>query len=426
MGVNQFDIAVVGSYYNLSWLASELSRQGWRVLYLDLYPQLGRWPMEDIEGPFGFFNSELLNPHFIEKHNYEELYDFQGRGWTIWLPQGPIEFKSSLIPYQLKSLGIHSGFVENLAKSTEEFYKTGFTSDFKKFSFRENWLEYFSHTLSQTEYSSYDQFQSSTYPLPLMNSFSVRSLSRRSLEFSQQWLINQNIKSSHSTSIVDLVFSGAKKVSGFELKGEYSGVIKFDSLVWGLSSEESYFYNRKVGNWLYPKGMVEPEWVWSRYTLDVEINRETKLLPLHSVWISDLYAPWTHENLMIVQRTTRDQFIDVWIKIPHSQRFNKDYLNYYGEKMIQIWNHRFDGTKVSISHYPQEYDYTFQQLGPSRFVQFAKSSRALRRVNPFKNVYFSSYESLENLNKETLYQNHLQIIGRLINALRMEKVRELE
>jgi hypothetical protein len=422
----QYDIAVVGSFYNLSWLACELARQGWNVLYLDLYPQLGRWPTEDIEGPFGFFNSELFNPHFVEKYNFEEPYVSQDRGWTIWTPQGPIEFKSPLIPYQMNSFGINPKFREGISKSTEEFYKIGLTDNFKSSSFSQNWLEYLSHSLSQTEFSSYNDFKPSTYPLPLMNSFFLRSLSRRSLDLSNQWLANQNIKTSANTSILDLVYSDGKKISGFELKGEFSGITKFNSLIWGLSSEETYFFNEKIGKILFPKGVVEPEWVWSRYSFEIEVNRETQELPLHSVWIQDLHSPWTHENLLIVQRTTRDQLVDVWLKIPNTQRFNKDYLDYYGQKILEVWRKKFQDTKVQISHYPQEYDYTYQQLGPSRLVQFSKKSKSHRVFESFKNVYFSSYESLESLNKETLFHNHLDIITKLTNNLRTEKVRELE
>lgn len=426
MDLNQFDIAVVGSFYNLSWLASELARQGWNVLYLDLYSDLGRWPAEDVEGPFGFFNSELLNPHFVEKFNFEEPFVPQERGWTFWLPSGPIECKSPLIHYQLGSLQVNSQFVEQVSRSTELFYKSGVTSNFNNLSYNQNWLEYFSHSFSQTEYSSYNDFKPSSFPTPLMNSFFVRSLSRRSFELSHQWLVNQNIKASYQSSILDFVSSDSKNVTGFELKGEYSGIIKFNTLVWGLSSEETYFVNEKLGKKLYPSGKLEPEWLWSRYSIELEPNREVGQLPLHSVWIQDLYSPWTHENMLIIQRTTRDQLFDVWIKIPNTQRFNKDYLNYYGQKILQIWINKFQQLKVQIAHYPQEYDYTYQQLGPSRFVQFSKQTSAQRYANNFQNVYFSSYEAMTNLNKESVYNYQLNIISKIVTKLKTQKVKELE
>lgn len=426
MDLNHFDIAVVGAFYNSSWLACELARQGWNVLYLDLHQGLGRWPAEDVEGPFGFFNSELLNPHFVEKFNFEEPYVSQDRGWTFWLENGPLEFKSPLLLYQLKRQGINPHFVEQVSRSTEKFYKSGLTESFSKLDFKENWLEYFSHTLTQTEYSTYNDFKPSVYPSPLMNSFFVRSLSRRGLDLSHQWLINQNIKASQQTSILDFVSSDSKNIHGFELKGELSGVIKFDKLVWGLSSEETYFANEKLGRKLFPQGKVEPEWVWSRYSVEVIPNREVGELPLHSVWIKDLYSPWTHENMLIVQRTTREQLFDVWLKIPNTQRFNKDYLNYYGQKIVHIWEAKFEKMKIAISHYPQEYEYTYQQLGPARCVQFAKKESTKRFSNAFQNVYFSSYEAMTNLNKESVYNFQLNIINKMIAKLQSEKVKDLE
>ena len=59
-------------------------------------------------------------------------------------------------------------------------------------------------------------------------------------------------------------------------------------------------------------------------------------------------------------------------------------------------------------------------------ISFSKKSKNHRVFESFKNVYFSSYESLESLNKETLFHNHIDIITKLTNNLRTEKVRELE
>lgn len=429
--MSQFDVAIVGGFYNLSWLASELSRQGWNVLYLDLYESLGRWPTEDVEGPFGFFSSETLNPYFVEKLNFEETYVSQDRGFVVWPQRGPLEFKSPLIHHQLLApshpeLKINADFKERLTQATEAYYRQGLTSSFKNHSFEANWLEYLAHTLTQTEYSSYQDFKVSKWPLPLMNSFFVRSLSRRSLEHSHEWLKNQNIQGSHRTQILDFVLTEGKKLGGFELKGELSGIIKFQHLIWGLSSQETFFVSEKLGNTLFPQGGIDPEWVWSRYSFSISQNRETEQIPLHSVWINDLYAPWTHENLLIVQRTTRDELYDVWIKIPSTQRFNKDYLDYYALKISEIVKKKFENTQVVLAHCPQEYEYTYQQLGPSRFVQYSKEISKFRKWNDLKNVYFSSYETLESLNRESQYQDCLQLIENINKKLKSEKMKELE
>ena len=148
MELKKYDVAVVGSFYNVSWIASELSRQGWSVLYIDLHAGLGRWPMEDIEGPFGFFTSETLNPFYVEKLNNEEALVSQDSGFTVLLGSGPLEFKSSFIQYQLKELGVDSAFVSRLESSTENFYQTSLKTAPSSDRFEKSWLEFLTRSLS--------------------------------------------------------------------------------------------------------------------------------------------------------------------------------------------------------------------------------------------------------------------------------------
>ncbi len=425
MELKKYDVAVVGSFYNISWIASELARQGWNVLYIDLNTGLGRWPMEDIEGPFGFFNSETLNPFYVEKLNNEESLISQDSGFTICLGSGPLEFKSSFIQYQLKELGVDTEFITRLESSTENYYQAGQKAQLRNTHFEKSWLEFLTRYLSSQRDVAFGDAVACDFPLPLMNSFFTRFLSRRSLEKNSQWLSRQNIDSFEQTQILDFALGPNSEIQGFEAKGEINGVNNFKTLVWGLSSEETYFYRPQLGKILFPKGVVEPVWTWARFSVEVTTNRETKQLPHHSVWIDDIHAPWTHENLLILQQTTLETLYDIWILIPNNQRFNKDYIKYYGEKIVQKWVKRFETSEAKIRNYPQEYIYTYQDLGPNRWVRYPSSHKKEIESKEFKNVYFNNYEIWEQLNKETQYQSQKQLIVKVTDKLKKETTKEL-
>lgn len=424
MELKKYDVAIVGSFYNIAWVASELARQGWSVLYIDLHAGLGRWPMEDIEGPFGFFTSETMNPFYVEKLNNEEALVSQDPGFTVCLGSGPLEFKSSFIQYQLKQMGIAPEFISRLESSTENFYQasqktSSFTSQFEK-----SWLEFLSRSLSSQKDVAFGDPVVCEFPLPLMNPFFTRFLSRRSLERNNQWLQRQNIDAFEQTQIIDFALNSSKEIGGFETKGEVNGITHFRTLVWGLSSEETYYYKPAVGKILFPKGVVEPVWTWARYSVEIAQNRETQQLPLHSVWIEDIYAPWTHENLLIWQQTTMENRYDVWILIPNNQRFNKDYIKYYGEKIAQRWTQRFETSTAKVNNYPQEYVYTYQDLGPSRWVRYLSKHHKTIESKEFANVYFNSYEVWDQLNRETQFQSQRKLITRVTDKLKKETTKE--
>lgn len=430
MELKKYDVAVVGSFYNISWVASELARQGWSVLYIDLHTGLGRWPMEDIEGPFGFFTSETLNPFYVEKLNNEEALVSQDAGFTICLGSGPLEFKSSFIQYQLKELGITNEFVARLESSTDNYYKSSqkLYEQYKNEDqpFEKFWLEFLTRSLCSQKDVAFGDKVECEFPLPLMNPFFTRFLSRRSLERNHQWLTRQNIDTFEQTQVLDFVLSGSHEIHGFETKGEINGVSNFKTLVWGLSSEETYYYKPPLGKILFPKGVAEPVWTWARYTIEISVNRETRQLSNHSIWIEDLYGPWTHENLLIWQQTSLENLFDVWILIPNNQRFNKDYIKYYGEKITQKWGQRFGTSQAKIHNYPQEYVYTYQDLGPSRWVRFSQDHHKQIESAVFKNVYFNNYEIWDQLNKETQFQSQYKLIHKVVDKLKKETMKDLQ
>lgn len=157
----------------------------------------------------------------------------------------------------------------------------------------------------------------------------------------------------------------------------------------------------------------------------MNVDREVQQLPLHSVWIEDLYGPWTHENLLIWQRTTYENRFDVWILIPNNQRFNKDYIKYYGEKITQKWETRFTTSQAKIQNYPQEYMYTYQDLGPSRWVRYPSKHQRTGESKEFVNTFFNNYEVWDQLNRETQFQSQKNMINKVVEKLKKETTKEL-
>lgn len=422
---NQFDVIVVGSYFNISWIASEIARQGWRVGYLDLNEALGRWPLEDIEGPFGYFSSDNMSPGFLDKLNNEESYISQDVGWTIISSFGPLEFKSPVIGHQLNKLGIDADFVQLMENSTSEYFKKiGQQAGPNYENFRKYWLRELAIYLSSAREPMVHN--KAIYPLPLMNSFYYRWPNRRMIERNKQWLESQNIFVTTKTEILDVATSATKNILGLEVKGDLNGLVRTKCVVWGLSSEETYFYRKSLGEKMFPTGLIEPEWVWTRYTIEVTQDRETSQLPIYSVWVKNIKAPWTHENLMIFIRSPIENIYDVWMLIPNHQRFNNDYLKYYGERILTSWSSRFELSSAKIKKYPQEFDYTYKDLGPRRWGKFKVSDKAqANQEKTNKNVFLCSYQQWPLLNVQNQYQEQLLTIEKTIEALKVETVKEL-
>lgn len=102
-----------------------------------------------------------------------------------------------------------------------------------------------------------------------------------------------------------------------------------------MSSEETYFLNKKIGEYFYAAGYVEPEWCWIRYRMSFADCEERERLPLHVTLVDDLAQTWTHQNLLILQRTFSPDQFDVWMRVPNVQRFNKEYLRSKGLNAIE-------------------------------------------------------------------------------------------
>lgn len=404
-------VILVSAFGRGHWLAAALAKEGIKTTLIDVSTKLGVWPSEDVEGPFGFFRNERISESQMERLYSDDPYVEVSNGFTLWLKEGPFEFKGPLTKYKLDRSHLSAHVKEALLginKNQRLLYK-----NIEAFSFQQSWLLELAHQWAGTTYRPNAQGTESGEAIPIFSSFLVRQATRAGLEKSLEWLATKGVEVLRPQQIEDVSFNSRKSISGLELLGEKQGLYKVEQVVWMLSSEESYFLNERVGKYFYPEGALEPEWCWVRYRVGVRECFERDHLPSHALLIDDLNSPWTHENMMVLQRTSLPDQFDVWMRLPTVQRFNKEYLTIRSEIMKASLTHRMSLSEPQILSFPQEYYYTYAQLGASRFPVFDQKQDSRRGRVLFNNLYLDGPEEWPHYAWGAYFARHEAILGHL-------------
>lgn len=374
-------IILVSIFGRLNWLAAELRSSGFEVVLIDVSEQMGQWPIEDQIGPFFIHKWEQIHPRLIERLNMDSIMKEQENGFCFWLPTGPVEFKGPLNQYQLSML------------EQQSFLK----------EFEQNW--------GASSFHLPQEFvnQRSTY---LRGHLFQRQLRRGSREDSFHWLKEKNVSVFSQSKLIDLAESDRNIMIGLELIGDHQGLFNFDFLIWGLTSMETQFLNEKLMK-LFSQGEIESQWNWLRYRIQIDECIERKSLPDQTVIIQNLNHAMTHDNLIILNRTTVADFFDAWILLPTVQRFNKEYMTFRGQGLLNVIHQRMPEANAKIQTYPQEYYYTQLELGPPRFPVFDKEKIKNIRKNKFKNVMFDQSENQSGYLLSDQFENQQKIIERI-------------
>lgn len=406
-------VILVSAFGRGHWLAAALAAEGIKTTLVDVSSKLGVWPSEDVEGPFGFFRNEKITELQMERLYSDDPFEEVPNGFTVWFKDRPLEFKGPLTKFNLEQLPLSSHIKDFFSgagslKSTRALYKNQETIPFEQ-----SWLLHLAHQWAGTTYQPSARGSQKGEPLPLFSSFLVRQATRNGLEKSLTWLTSKGVEVLKPHQLMDASFGGSKSVTGLEFSGEKQGLFRLEQLVWLLSSEETYFLNERLGKYFFPEGPLEPEWCWVRYRVGLNACFERDRLPLHCVVMDDLYSPWTHENMMVLQRTSLPDQFDVWMRIPTVQRFNKEYLTARSEKMIQILKSRMVKSEPQVLSYPQEYYYTYAQLGASRFPVFGDFQDSRRGKSLFRNLYLDGPEIWPHYAIGARFEQHALIRDRI-------------
>jgi len=398
-------VLIVSAYGRGYWLASELQRENIPVMLIDVTSKLGVWPPEDVEGPFGFFKPDQLTDSQNERVFAEDAFATLNQGFTMWLPEGPLELKSPLTEYRLQKLGQNKAVLNFLQGGKNAFRHLAGLPKWASENFKKSWILHLAHQWAATTYVPSSRASLSGRALKILNPFLVRQPTRAGQQKAVEWLKSKNVEVHQKTELLDISLKTNNAISGVEIHGERSGHMHVDQIVWMLSSEESYFAAPKIAQRLFPQGALEPEWCWVRYRLKMSPCPERDALPSHLLVLGQVTSPWTHQNLMTLQRTALEDQFDVWIRIPNVQRFNKEYLRIRGEKIMEILRERLPLALPEIQSYPQEFYYTYSQIGPSSFPVFGEGLEARRRKMDFNNVHLESAEIWTNFSWDDQFES---------------------
>ena len=406
----QKDILIVDVYGRGYWLAFECQKRGYDVSVLDLTSLMGPWSIEDMEGPFGVFGSKKHTPSQINRLTNEGPLILSDRGYVIWLKTGPLELKGPLGSLQLQKSQISDIIVEYLRDHHSSSEILEFLPRIAHLSFKESWLAHFGHQISSSILM--DNAKGITFgrPLPLMSSFYHRKLYKRK---DKQNLLNL-IYSFPSKKYTAL--HATKSLLEY-VQYQKDKQIKARHVIWMLSSYETHFCFEDTANMLFPKGIMIPKWYWTRYRLSFEKSDILGYLPDHFVILEDIYLPWTHDNMIIVQKTADETMIDAWIRLPYAQRFEKDYIKNYGQCIKNSLQDRIPSCNLDIQDWPKELTESPHQMGPSVFTVYDFKERQRFKRASLENVIFEGPEVWTSLgwdgqfysNKNTL----LQLLERL-------------
>lgn len=388
------EVVIASAFGRGNWLAAELVEKGINVCLVDVSEHLGRWAPEDWEGPFGFFQSEKISAGQLTRLTHEDYHDGIDDGFVVWTNDGPIDFKGLLSNYwlgqnsELEIARKHLSQWESFKNNQE---KQQWIDSIFRMPFKSNWLIHLAHQLASNVFCQNAEAVTYGDPLPLFSSYFVRRVSRRGYQNSLDWCRDKGVKVLNGAQISDVLENG-KIWEGLEVKSEWSGALLGSNLVWMLSTQETQKLSQKIFEFLYPKGGVDPTWVWVRYRLRMDLAEYRNTIPLKFVLIEDRGLAWTHTNFVLVQRTVKDEDFDCWIRIPAHSRFHRGYLDEQGLNLLSLLKRKIPFVTPQILDMPQDYLYEYKDLGPSLFPVFESEDLKKLKTCSRKNIYFSGPE----------------------------------
>ena len=408
------DLIVVSAFGRGNWLAANLARQGLSATLVDVSDALGHWAPEDWEGPFGIFQADWIRDSQNTRLNEEDYTDIESDGFVLWLNDGVLDTGGPVSSHRLEKRGVteeqksyvanfHSMKPDELNKLRKSFYG----AEFKK-----NWFLHFSHSLAANSFSENSNAMDRGRPLPMFAPHGVRRVSRRGYDQNLKWVESWGAKVLKANKIKDLS-SNSGFIQSLEIESDWSGVLSAEQYVWCLSGIESLHLSASVANTLYPQ-VIWPSWQWQRFRFKFEGADVWKSLPSHLVAIEDLGLPWTHENMMVLQKSVNDEDFDVWMRLPHSQRFHREYIQEKSRAAIQLLEARLPGVRVQLQNLPQEFEYDEKDLGPARFPLFDTTQVSKYKTGSWINLHYDGPEIWELLDWSSIFLNQSKIADEIM------------
>ena len=416
------EVAIISIFGRGVWLAAELAKNNIPVTLLEISNQMGTWKPEDAQGPFGVFSPlvEQVKEILGEAH----LLSLP-QGLTLWTRSGSLEFRGPNIKHCLQQLQTPQKVIRYL-DATEVLKASDLNSADLKFleslSFQKNWLMHFAHALSSNVATLSTEAFREASKRNLFSEFSCVQANLKSYEQSLKWCESFGVQVLRNVELKDISFIEKAQIAGLEIRTSKPGMFKANQFVICLTSEEAGRISSTAQSSLFSNLALEPDWVWSRFEVSIfgtaPLSHLTRAqLPAHFIVLGDLDLPWSHENFMIWQKrrdfsNVSDSF-DVWMKIPNSQRFQRQYLQDRGQALCELMQQRLPENEFQIQALPLEATMTFQDLGPTRQPVYSRALKATRSRFEHANHFFNSPEYWSNLSLEAQFEQEQKIRDRI-------------
>jgi hypothetical protein len=410
--MNKKEVLVVSAFGRGHWLAVHLKRNGIESAIIDVTEKMGTWIPEDAEGPFGFFQSDKMLESQYERLIEEEAPIEMTNGFTIWLNDGPVELKGPVGKRRLEKLDVQDETVQYLLGQGKGLQKARLS----RLPFSQKWLVCLAHGFTANEYHPSAEYFETEEFAALFAKYFVRLPSRVGHSRSLDWCERQGVEVVRKSDIIDISLKSRREVRGVEYRhnaAERTEIFECEQMVWCLTSEETGMLGIKPQQNLFPHGILEPSWVWTRYRLKVPEAQLRELLPMHVLVIDDIGRPWTHDNFVVLQKTGSADLFDAWCKLPNVQRFNKEYLASRGQGITNLLRERLVGMDVEVVNQPVGYDLTYNQAGPARHPIYDPTEKLLWRPGQFSNVHFDSAEQWRSLGWNGIFQKQNEVMNNL-------------
>jgi hypothetical protein len=215
-----------------------------------------------------------------------------------------------------------------------------------------------------------------------------------------------------SAEIPDMAIEN-RKVQGLEVRSEKSGFVRCHHLIWMLSSMETEHFSPRAFLKLYKGQLMEPEWCWLRYKLDFEPSPDIFTLPEEFLFMEDIHLPWAHDNYAIFRQSFYENSYHVWLRLPYSQRFHRDYLQDRIQPLIENLQARNSRLRTLKTNLPSEATSHLKELGAPLYPIYRSTDLEKPPGIHLKNLKFSHPEYWPSYSWGSIFSSQNQMASEL-------------
>jgi hypothetical protein len=399
------EVVVVSAFGRGNWLAAELARKGVKNALVDVSKKFVGWSPEDRMGPFGFFQNETLTESQASQIQDESFLETVPEGFVVWAKDGVLDTTGPMAAELLKRWGVSEGQIEHLRRGSPSLVED---------EFQKMWFVNLCHSLAGSRWVENRAAHHEGTPQPVFAPHFARRSSRRGAEQNLQWVKNWGSQVFSGAALVD-VHGDRGQLTSLEIASEGSQVLRAGNFVFCLTQDELQFLSPKVSEKIFSEKPLRPVWQWQRFRLVIKGSELHREIPLRSVVIEDLHLPWTHENLLVLERTSTGEHYDVWMRLPATQRFQRHYLDEKGSFAARNLGRRLPGCEVEVVEGPPEQKYTAEDLGPARFPVYAAGDERATTTRAWDNVRLSSPETYSTYDLSGVFSEQLKLLNQILD-----------